>query len=399
MSQLAFQYQAIDRKGAKTRGVLRAENSNEAYRQMRAAGLQPLKIKPVRVREGRKRRVTIKDLAHMTYQFSVLLEARIPIIDGLRSIADQESNPRLREVINDVASRIAAGDTITQSVSAYRELFGEVYVETVRAAESSGNMNEVMANLADMLERQYEMGKNVKGALIYPACVISTLVLAVTFLMIFVVPKFATMFASRGIDLPVPTQILIAFSGFIRTWWWAMLAGTAGGWMFIRKAWRTPSTRCRMDTWLHAVPYLRDVLKGLAVSRFAHVLGISVRSGLSLIDALEMSGRASGRPLLVADAEKMREQVNHGGRLADVLLTCNYLPAFTRRMLTAGEEAAELPKMCSVVARHYDREVAHLTKNVTTVIEPIMIVGLAGVVLVIALAIFLPMWNMTALIG
>jgi len=399
MSQLAFQYQAIDRKGAKTRGVLRAENSNEAYRQMRAAGLQPLKIKPVRVREGRKRSVTIKDLAHMTYQFSVLMEARIPIIDGLRSIADQESNPRLREVINDVASRIAAGDTITQSVSAYRELFGEVYVETVRAAESSGNMNEVLANLADMLERQYEMGKNVKGALMYPACVISTLVLAVTFLMIFVVPKFAQMFASRGIELPLPTQVLIGFSGIIRTWWWAFLAGGPGGWIIIRKAWRTPSARCRMDTWLHAVPFLRDVLKGLAVSRFAHVLGISVRSGLSLIEALEMSGRASGRPLLVADAEKMREQVNHGGRLADVLLTCNYLPAFTRRMLTAGEEAAELPKMCSVVARHYDREVAHLTKNVTTVIEPIMIVGLAGVVLVIALAIFLPMWNMTALIG
>jgi len=399
MSQLAFQYQAIDRKGGKARGVLRAENTNEAYRQVRAAGLQPLKIKPVRVRQGRKRAVTIKDLAHMTYQFSVLLEARIPIIDGLRSIAEQESNPRLREVINDVASRIAAGDTITQSVAAHREMFGEVYVETVRAAERSGNMNEVLASLADMLERQYEMTKNVKGALMYPACVISTLVLAVVFLMIFVVPKFAHMFASRGIDLPIPTQILIVFSGFIRGWWWAVLGGSVGAWMLIRKGWRTPTMRGRMDTWLHAVPFLRDVLRGLAVSRFAHVLGISVRSGLGLIEALEMSGRASGRPLLLSDAEKMRDQVNHGGRLADVLMTCNYLPAFTRRMLTAGEEAAELPKMCSVVARHYDREVSHLTKNVTTIIEPIMIVGLAGVVLIIALAIFLPMWNMTALIG
>jgi type II secretory pathway component PulF len=141
------------------------------------------------------------------------------------------------------------------------------------------------------------------------------------------------------------------------------------------------------------------VLKGMAVSRFANVLGLCLRSGLNLMESLEMAGRASGRPLMLSDAEKMIEQVNHGGRLADVFLTCGYLPAFTRRMLTAGEEAAELPRMCTVVSRHYDREVTHLTKNVTTVIEPVMIVGLAGVVLLVALAIFLPMWNMTSLIG
>jgi type II secretory pathway component PulF len=141
------------------------------------------------------------------------------------------------------------------------------------------------------------------------------------------------------------------------------------------------------------------MLKGVAVSRFTHVLGLSIQSGVSLLDGLSMAGASSGRPLMVEDAEKMRDQVNLGGRMADVLLTCSYLPPFTKRMLSAGEEAAELPKMCSIVARHYDREVAHLAKNIATVIEPVLIVGLAGVVLVIALAIFLPMWNMAALIG
>ena len=129
---------------------------------------------------------------------------------------------------------------------------------------------------------------------------------------------------------------------------------------------------------------LRDILSGLAVSRFAHVFGLSFRSGLSLIDALDMSGRASGRPLLQSDAEKMKEQVNQGGRLSDCLNTCEYLPGFSRRMIVAGEEAGELPKMCDIVARHYDREVEHLTKNIATLIEPVMIVGLAAVVLLIA---------------
>jgi type II secretory pathway component PulF len=120
---------------------------------------------------------------------------------------------------------------------------------------------------------------------------------------------------------------------------------------------------------------------------------------LSLIDALEISGRVSGRPLLVSDTQKMQEQVKHGGRLSDVMMRCSYLPGFARRLFKAGEEAAELTRMSEIVANHYDREVKYLTKNLTTVIEPIMIVGLAGIVLIVALAIFLPMWNMTALIG
>jgi type II secretory pathway component PulF len=163
--------------------------------------------------------------------------------------------------------------------------------------------------------------------------------------------------------------------------------------------WRRRAWRARIDRCLHRVPAVRTVLVGLAVSRFSHVFGLCIRSGLSLIESLEMAGAASGRPLLEADAERMRQQVNHGGRLSDVLMTCSYLPAFARRMMAAGEQAAELSKMCGIVARHYDREVSHVAKNAATLIEPVLIAGLAAVVLVIALSIFLPMWNMAVVIG
>ncbi len=399
MSQLTFEYKAISPRGASTKGVLHAGSRQEAYRQIVAAGLKPLRITSKRSMRGRGKKITLKDLSHFTHQFAVLMEARIPVVDGLRSIADQEQNARLKEVTEDVAAQIEGGNSMTDALSPHRELFGEVYVETVRAAETSGNMIEVLNKLAAMLDRQYEITKNVKGALMYPICVIGALGLAVTFLMIFVVPKFAEMFASRGIDLPVPTQVVIGISDCVRLYWYALLGASVAGVWYTRRAWRRPTSRRKMDTWLHKVPFVRDVLKGMAVSRFSSVMGISLRSGLSLIDALEMSGRASGRPLLAADAEKLRDQVNVGGRLSDVIVTCQYLPAFTRRMIAAGEEAGELPHMCEIISRNCDREVEHLTKNVTTVIEPIMIVGLAGVVLLIALAIFLPMWNMAALIG
>jgi type II secretory pathway component PulF len=351
----------------------------------------------VRARRGKKK-ASLKELSNLTSRLSVMLEARIPIVPGLRAIAEQESPGRLRDVLYDLARQIESGSTITDALRQHEDVFGPVYVETIRAAETSGNMIEVLNQLSTMLDRQYEIRKGLKSALMYPLCVIGTLLIAVTFLMVFVVPRFAAMFEARGVPLPLPTQVVIGISVFLKTYWYLVLAGLGAGALSFRQAWRKPAFRQRVDRILHRVPYVKSILQGVAISRFASVLGVCLRSGLGLIDALEMSGKASGRPLLMADAQRMRDQVNLGGRLADVIVRCEYLPPFTRRMIASGEEAGELPRLCSVVARDYDRDVMYLTKNVSTVIEPVMIVGLAGVVLLIALAIFLPMWNMATLI-
>ncbi|HWB19153.1 MAG TPA: type II secretion system F family protein [Phycisphaerales bacterium] len=398
MTQLNYQYVAIDRQGVRTRGTIQAGSRNEAFRRVLATGVQPIEVTTTTSLSIKRQRVNLKDISHFTYQFAVLMEARIPIVDGLRSIAEQETKASLRSIIFDVARQIEAGKTVTESIMQHRQAFGDIYVETIRAAETTGNMIAVLNSLAEMLDRRYELNKNVKGAMMYPIVVISALLLAVTFLMIFVVPRFARMFSSRGVELPIPTQILIAVSSFVHSWWPIILGGIIALFVFFRWGWNQPIWRARIDNSLHRVPYLREVLRGLAISRFTQVFGLSIRSGISLIDSLKMAGNASGRPLLQADAEKMCAQVNRGGRLSDVMRNCLYLPPFARRMLTAGEEAADMSKMCAVITRHYDREVTHLTKNVTTVIEPIMIVGLAGIVLIVALAIFLPMWNMATLI-
>ena len=398
MTQLSYKYRAIDAQGQRRRGILQAENQTDAYRQLTTAGMKPLKLVARRRASGGGGKVGVKELAHLTYQFSVLMDARIPIADGLRSIAEQESG-RLQEVVRDVASQIEAGYSVTESLSQHREVFGDVYIETVRAAEVSGNMVKVLGRLAEMLERQYESNKNIKAALIYPICVLVAMVLGASFLMIFVIPKFTAMYASRGIDLPAPTRLLMSLSVITRMYWPLILGGIVGSVYMVRKAWSNRNTRRKMDTWMHKIPFLRDVLKGLAVSRFAHVLGTSLQSGLGLIEALDMAAGASGRPLLQADVKKMTEQVKQGGKLADVMLACAYMPGFARRMIAAGEETAEMSRMCEIVARHYDREVEHLTKNLPTVLEPILIVGLAGIFLVIALAIFLPMWDVGNLMG
>ncbi len=396
MSQLVFRYRAINTKGKQVKGSLKARSREEAYKHIVASNLKPLRIDNRRGGRGRTK-VTLKDLSHLTYQLSVLMEARIPIVDGLHSIAEQERNEGLRQIIEDVAYRIESGHTVTESLMPHSKVFGEVYIETIRAGEASGNMPQALAHLAGMLDRKYEMMKNIKGAMIYPISVVSVLVLAVTFLMIFVVPRFAKMFDSREMALPLPTQIVMFISDIFRNYWFILIGVCVGLVFLIRRAWSDQNMNCKLDTLLHRIPYMHNLLQGLAISQFAMVLGVSLRSGLNLIDALEISGKASGRPLMLADTKKMCEQVNQGGRLSDVIVECQYLPTFAKRMFASGEEAGELPRMCEIVARNYDREVSHLVKNISTVIEPVLIVGLASVVLVIALAIFLPMWNMAEL--
>lgn len=399
MSVSTFHYRAVDKSGSRQRGRIEAASKRDAYRKLTVGGLSPISIRPINVATGRRARVTTQDIAHFTYQLAVLLEARIPIADGLQSIAEQESNAAFRALLMEVASAIQAGATITESLSQHRNVFGDVYVETVHAAEQSGNMISVLGSLAEMLERQSECSRHLRGALTYPCVVVVALSIATMFLIIFVVPRFAAMFEARGVDLPLLTQALQVFGLSIRHWWWLYGAGVLGAVFGIRAAWRSPQGRAHLDRLFHRIPVVRPVLVGLATGRFARVFGVCLNSGIGLLESLEMAGRSTGRPLLIDDSEHMMNDVRSGNRLSEAMLRCSYLPSFAKRMIAAGEESGELPRLCGVVSRHYEREVEHQIKNMATVLEPLLIAFMTGVVLVVALAVFLPMWDMVGLVG
>ncbi|MEX2219214.1 MAG: type II secretion system F family protein [Phycisphaerales bacterium] len=398
MSTFSFSYTAVDRKGEKCSGVARGASEVDAFRQITAAGLTPVKIRQVRTR-SKSRGVGLKDVAHFTYQLSVLISARVPIGDGMKSIGEQEPPGKFRDVIFQIAAKIEAGGRIAEAMAEHTDVFGDLYIQTVRAAEETGNMVKVLEYLSDMLERTLETRQQVRSALMYPMCVVGTLMLAVTFLIGFVIPKFAKMFQEKNVELPIFTKLLMWFGQSMQAYWYVYLILLFGAVVGVRKAWRTEKGRWMIEDWLHKVPVLKDIMIGVAVARFSRVFGLCLNSGLGLIDALHMAGRASARARLIRDTDRMIEQVRAGGRISSVLVACQYIPPFAKRMLTSGEESAELTKMCSVIARHYERDTAALTKNISTIIEPVMIVLIAGVVLIVALAIFLPMWNMVNLMG
>ena len=403
MSELSFQYKAVDAGGRTRAGVIDAPTMQEAYRKLSSSGMVPTTVKPARARLKKpglplRRAIKPEEIAHFTYQFSILLQARIPVVECFRSSAEQERNEAFRAVLLDIATRVQSGSTITESMNAHRDLFGPVYIETVRAAEQTGNMIEVLAHLAEMVEEQTEMTRLIRGAMMYPITVVVALSGAMLFLLAFVVPRFASMFESRGVDLPVLTRALQSVGLSIRGYWWLYAAVAVGTVFLVRRAWKTPHWRDRIDRALHCVPFLNRMLIALAVGRFSSIFGLSLSSGMGLIDALDMGGRATARPMLEKDVHRLIEQVGRGGRLGEVLPSCTYFPAFVRQLLTAGESSAELPRMCQIITRHYQRESKHLARNAATILEPILIAGLTGVVLVVALAIFLPMWDMVSLV-
>lgn len=402
MTALAsFRYRAVDKAGHSAAGVIAAPTREDAYRRLVATGLTPLKVRQTRARATRffnqGGKVKAAELVHFTHQFAVLLEARIPVVDCFRGIAEQSSNPTMRAICQDIAVNVQSGKGICDSMLPHVAVFGTVYLETLRAAERTGNMVKVLAQLAEMVEEQHEMRRQVRGALMYPIAVVIALTAASGFLVTFVVPRFAHMFASRGVQLPLVTRVLMHVGDSIKSYWYAYALGVAVLIVALRRLLTVPAGRLLVDRVLHRIPYLRDFLVGVASCRFASVLGLGLASGIGLIESLEMGGRSAGRPLLRQDVQMLTKGVQQGKRLGDTLPQCAYLPRFVRQLIRSGEEAGELPRMCTVITRHYARETRHMAKNASTVIEPVLIAGLTGVVLVIALAVFLPMWDMVSL--
>ncbi len=398
MSALTFTYTAMDRAGARREGTAKAADRAEAYRQVAAMGLVPLSIETRRAAKGAARRIKLGELAHFTSQLSVLIGARLSISDALVSIAEQERPGTLRELISDVARRIESGQSLAQAMDEHRAVFGDVYVETIRAAEKTGNLPKVLEHLTEMLERQQETGQMVRAALTYPAVVVGVMAIGVTFLVGFVVPKFARMFESRGVKLPAITQVLAAAGESIKAYWFFYLLAIGLAVFGLLKARSTRAGRAVLERVLARLPVLGTIAQGMALARFARVMGLSLSSGLGLIDGLELGSRASGSTLLGVDLEKLSRQVRSGGRLSECLAACTYFTTFARRMITAGETSAQLPGMCNLIARHYERETKHQTKTLTTLVEPLLIVMIAVVVLTVALGIFLPMWDMVNLV-
>ncbi len=399
MSTITFKYQAVDETGARKSGRIDARNEQGAFQMLLEQGLTPLTVKQSSAKLAllRSHRITQIEIATLTREMSVLVEASIPIGRGLISIAEHEKNPALRDMVYDIASMIESGDRVTAAFAKYEHVFGGVYIETLRSAERSGQIGPVAAHLADMLERNIETNQQIKRALTYPIIVICFVIVALSVIVIFVVPKFATIFEANGVELPLSTRVVRALGVSITQYWWVYISVIGASVLGLIRAWRSTSGRYRIEKLLHRLPYIGSILTAVTTARFSRVMSIGLESGIEVIEAIEIAGGSTGRPVFQDECIRMCDRMRSGESLSDVINRTQGLPSFARRLFGSGKDSRELARAGSIIARHYDRQSDHLAKNINTIIEPMITIAMAGIVLLVALSVFLPMWQMVSI--
>lgn len=400
MSATTFKYRAIDADGAKCKGTISASSEQSASEQLSRQGLVPLMLKEsssefFQLRSSKK--VTPFEVSMLTREMSVLIEASIPIARGLMSIAEHEKNPALRDMVIDIASMIEAGEKITVAFSKYQSVFGEVYIETLRSAERTGQLGPVATHLADMLERNIETRQQIQRALAYPIIVVCFVTLALGVIVVFVVPKFAVIFEANGVDLPLTTRIIRFMGDSLTSYWWAYSVAAFTFVVGLRRTWRSESGRFKLEKLIHKLPYIGNMFTCVTTARFSRVMGIGLESGIEVIEAIEIAGSATGRPVFQAECVRMCDRMRNGEPLADVINRAEGLPNFARRLFGSGKDSKELARTGKIIARHYDRQSDYLAKNINTIVEPMITIAMAGIVLLVALSVFLPMWQMISI--
>jgi type II secretory pathway component PulF len=398
-----FKYTALDCNGKRIVGRLDAQHESDACARLAATGVTPLKIREasrrptVRANLTGRYKIRSQDIAELTREISVLVEANIPIARGMRSVAEHEKNPALRDMVTDIAVMIESGEKLTTAFGKYESVFGDVYIETMRAAERTGTLASVTEHIANMLERNLEARDQLRRAMTYPAIVGAVVAMAMTVIIVFVVPRFAIIFETNGIPLPLTTRVIRGLGDSVRDWWWLYLLGGAGVAIAAMEQWRSARGRLRIERVLLKTPYFGTIVSAVTTARFSRVMSIGIDSGIEVIEAIGIAGRATGRPVFVAECDQLCDRMRAGESFETVLNTAKYLPNFARRLLAAGKDSKELAGAGRIIARHYDRLGDNLAKSINTVIEPMITISIAIIVLIVALSVFLPMWQMISI--
>ena len=334
-----------------------------------------------------------------TRQLATLIKAGMPLLRALRTVSDQLDPGPLRVVFAQVASDVEAGVKLSEALARHPRYFATFYVNMVRAGEVGGLLDEILKRLAELMEKQRRIQERVKSALMYPAFVMFAAVSILAILMAFVVPTFMGMFAELGSSLPLPTRILVIMCDGIRHWWWLVVAGLVGLGMLFKAAVATPGGKRILDRTLLNFPIIGSLLQRLLIARFARTFGTLLTSGVPILGALE-TVRATVTNAILDDAlQDVERSLKAGESLARPMELSGAFPPLVSRMVALGEETGQLDKMLVQIADSYEEEVDVQLGGLTALLEPLLIVGVGGIVGFIVIAMFLPLLSLTKILG
>lgn len=398
----AFQWRGRNARGQLVDGRVEADSTDAVAQQLMRLDITPIEIETasgtdaggvsLSERLGMDR-PSINDLILFTRQMFTLTKAGVPIIHGLRNVSQSTRNPQLRHAIEDVVEALESGRDLASGLSQNPKVFPAMFVSIVRVGENSGNLEQAFSQLTAYLELERDFRARLKQALRYPAMVIAAMFIAVAILMTFVIPTFADFFANFNAELPLPTRIIIGASNFTADWWWVILLAIAGG-LFAFRSWiRTDNGRYRWDRMKLRFPVIGKILFEGTMARFARTFSMTYRSGVPLIQGLTLTARAIENEYIGQAVNDMRTGIERGESLSRTAAATGLFSPLVLQMLGIGEETGDVDSMLTETAEFYEREVDYDLRNLSAYIEPILLIFLAVLVLILALGVFLPMWD------
>ena len=399
-----FSYEAINEAGNTIRGDLEASDAESA--KLRLVGMGYI---PVAVRRGGADReagfldrlqvalsaVKPQELILFTKQFKTMLAAGLSMIEILRVLEQQTENPRLRKICGRMSDEVKKGASISQALAVDKHVFSPLYVSMVRAGETAGALPAVLERLITIISHEHQVKSDIKSALQYPVTVAIALFVAFFVLLTYVVPVFAKIFAAAKVQLPMPTRIALALNQLLAGYWPVLLLGVFGLGLAIYFSCRTEQGKVVRDGLFLAIPVLGALFQKAAMSRFASIFAILQASGVPVLTTIDILVGTIGNAAIAREFRRIQNLIRSGQGLAGPLERAKYFTPMVVTMVAVGEESGNLDEMLRAVSEHYDAEVAYAVKRLSDALGPVLIVGLAAVVGFFALAIFLPMWDMT----
>lgn len=397
-----FRYKARDSFSRSVNGTTVADNRDAAAKKLQELGYIPISIEEVYEAAFDKilrqfKRVRPEEVSAFTRQLYSLQKAGLPLLSSLESVAEQTSNRYFKAVINDISADISGGLSFSDAIKKHNRIFDGVYVAMIKAAESGGNLTGILERLVALIERDIDTRSRIKAATRYP--IIAFCVLCAGFLIVvtFVIPRFAAVYSQFQTSLPIPTRILIWINLAIHKYWFIFIPAVIAAIIVFIRFINTNPGRAIWDNLKLKVPVLGKLTTMMVMSRFARITAILMKSGVPILEVFDLTANTSGNVIISRAILNVKESVNQGKGISEPMKVSGLFPAGVVQMVAVGEQTGRVDELLMSVADYYDTESGYMIKNLTTYIEPLLIIVLGGMVLVLALAIFLPMWNLIKL--
>jgi type IV pilus assembly protein PilC len=393
-----YTYRGTNRAGASVSGVMQATSKSELQNLLRRQQITPTKMSE----KGKEFNlptfgggVNAKELAIFTRQFSVMIDAGLPLVQCLEILASQQENQTFQKVLGGTRGSVEGGATLSAAMRQYPKVFDALYVNMVEAGETGGILDTILQRLSTYIEKNVKLQRAVKSALVYPVGVLTVAAGVITLLLWKVVPIFATLFAGLGVDLPLPTKIVIALSNFVGSIFGLLIAVAIAGMIVGLKVWYgTEQGRYIMDATILRLPVLGILMRKIAVARFTRTLGTLISSGVPILEGLDITAKTAGNAVVERALKKVRRSLEEGKSLTEPLKDSEVFPGMVTQMIAVGEQTGAMDAMLQKIADFYEEEVDAAVKDLLTALEPVMIVFLGLVVGGVVISMYLPLFSL-----